>query len=90
MAVVGQVPRKFGPQGDVMDGLRGALLLRLFLDRQGVTWNEAAKASGLSFDRFKKIILGKHTPLFPDVRRIEDGTGFRFKADDWEIRGLSL
>lgn len=82
-----QGPNKFGPFEVSMEVLRGALILRLIVERKGLTWNGAAKLCSLTEDRLKKIARGESCPLFPDVRRIEDGLGLAFKADDWEVRG---
>lgn len=85
-----QEPSMLGGRRLVMDPLRFALILHIIVDRRGLTWSAAAKLCGLSCDRLEKIARGQNVPLAPDVLRIMKGLGITFKAEDFEIRGLSL
>lgn len=67
-----------------------SLILRVFVERRGHTWNEAAKLCGLSPERMEKLAQGQHVPLAPDIIRLSNGLGIKWKPEDFEERGLTI
>ncbi len=85
-----QAPFFFGGFKVKQEPLRFAVVLHLFVKRQGLTWNEAAKLCGIPSERMEKLASGQHQPLAADAIRLSKGLKFNWEAADFEERGLTL
>lgn len=70
--------------------LKFAVILRLFVERKGLTWNEAAKLCGIAPERMEKLASGQHEPRAADAVRLSQGIGIIWKASDFEERGMTI